>query len=1191
MLVSFLGAAQIAGDCHTVELPEPDQGGGGNPLFCNQNADWTFEDSYNYQNWPIIVYRVWIHVIRPLGGGGPYAGDQTAAAAASIVAVNQRFANLEPPTLPVDPPAPFYSDSRIRFELKGVTHHDIGELEELPPGQSLYGDVFQSSLGVDKKHMINVYFFTFPDITTFGVLSATGAWPNQELFINMVNHGISGSDLLAHEFGHAAGMPHTFFGCDDDNYDDTYEPDANLSYSACNPLTPWLQVDQWNNILCAGVGISNNIMGYNSCRNYVSPQQTRGMHRAAAKRAGWYTAMNMLPRINLECQPSPLAEVTHVVADAVWAVPKVTNKDIEVHPGATLTIKCKMSFGIQAKLIIHQGGRVIVDGGVLTSMNGACNFFWPGVEVWGTTNQHQFPEHHPTHQGLLVLKNGAIMEHAREGFTNWKPGDWNSIGGVIQVQGTPEQVGCTFLNSRRAAGFMAYQNFHPSNPNILRPNNSYFNYAAFRVDDDYRGGTDFAAHVTMWKVDGIVFRACAMENTQSTILQSHQLGKGIATLDASFTATGNCTVSLPFGVPCPDDDYDRGYFTGLDHGIHALDGGSGRGFTADRLDFTNNVVGVYSTAPMTVTRNRFVLGDRDVALDQAFEVDFQEAFHRGISTQHSSSFRIEENTFTRADNWTSLGNTGIVIENSGASNTQVYKNEAFEMDYGYIGEGHCIDGQQASSVGHQFLCNLNAMNQKNFLVRRDNYSTTQTWMHSIRTQQGSDASPAGNVFDQEVMVLDESDYKNETQWVMNYWHAGGQQQPWDLTVGWVGVTLANGTNNCPSRLADKEVRLTEGLTTEMQGELQSKKAAYISTAYVFNALLDGGNTDAVVNEVQTSWPAEAWDLRNYLLSKSPYLSTEVLKEMMLRNTLPQAMMLEICLANPEATKKEGFIRWAEYEAPNPLPSYMIDLIAGTWAPRTFRMQLEAQMGQHHADMTVAAEMLQASLRVDEESVPVDAMLAVWQALPNYGSRYSEAQLLLRKGDFAAARGVMNALEANYPMKPERIAERDRVLWYIDQLEALSVDGRDMMQLDATELNAWQSFAAQSQDIAGTWARNVLCFGYEICLTGPNGNPGGNKTLRPITPVNATNAEPLLSVQPNPASAWIAISFKLNSLGTNGRLRMLDARGREVNSITLGAAIGQEVWDVRGLPAGLYSIELIDAGARMAAERVIIKPQE
>ncbi|HRD53446.1 MAG TPA: hypothetical protein PKY96_12440, partial [Flavobacteriales bacterium] len=261
MLVSFLGAAQIAGDCHTVELPDPEQGGGGNIFFCNQTADWTFEDSHNYQNWPIVVYRVWFHVIRPEDGSGPYAGDQSAAAAAAISAVNQRFANLEPPTLPVDPPAPFYSDSRIRFELKGVTHHDIGELQPpLPPGQNLYGDIFQSQYGVDKKHMINVYFFTFPDITTFGVLSATGAWPNQELYINMVNHGVGGSDLLAHEFGHAAGVHHTFFGCDDDNYPDTYDPDGNQSYAPCSPFATWLQVDPGNpnNILCAGVGISNN---------------------------------------------------------------------------------------------------------------------------------------------------------------------------------------------------------------------------------------------------------------------------------------------------------------------------------------------------------------------------------------------------------------------------------------------------------------------------------------------------------------------------------------------------------------------------------------------------------------------------------------------------------------------------------------------------------------------------------------------------------------------------------------------------------------------------------------------------------------------------------------------------------------------------------------------------------------------
>jgi hypothetical protein len=73
-----------------------------------------------------------------------------------------------------------------------------------------------------------------------------------------------------------------------------------------------------------------------------------------------------------------------------------------------------------AKVVVQQGARLIIDEGHFTNL---CGEFWHGIEVWGTSGEHQFPADNPTHQGLLVLKNGAIIEHAREGFTNWKPGD------------------------------------------------------------------------------------------------------------------------------------------------------------------------------------------------------------------------------------------------------------------------------------------------------------------------------------------------------------------------------------------------------------------------------------------------------------------------------------------------------------------------------------------------------------------------------------------------------------------------------------------------------------------------------------------------------------------------------------------------------------------------------------------------
>jgi len=51
------------------------------------------------------------------------------------------------------------------------------------------------------------------------------------------------------------------------------------------------------------------------------------------------------------------------------------------------------------------------------------------------------------------------------------------------------------------------------------------------------------------------------------------------------------------------------------------------------------------------------------------------------------------------------------------------------------------------------------------------------------------------------------------------------------------------------------------------------------------------------------------------------------------------------------------------------------------------------------------------------------------------------------------------------------------------------------------------------------------------------------------------------------------------------------RGREVASIPLDATSGQQLWETRGVPAGVYSVELFNAGLRVDVQRLAIQPAE
>lgn len=100
------------------------------------------------------------------------------------------------------------------------------------------------------------------------------------------------------------------------------------------------------------------------------------------------------------------------------------------------------------------------------------------------------------------------------------------------------------------------------------------------------------------------------------------------------------------------------------------------------------------------------------------------------------------------------------------------------------------------------------------------------------------------------------------------------------------------------------------------------------------------------------------------MATSPYVSEEVLRQTAEDNLLPHAMLLEVCLANPDATRGEGFLEFLEYQILNPVPSYMIDMIIASWGETTPRTILEDGLGYFEREKAVASNLLLSHYRTD-----------------------------------------------------------------------------------------------------------------------------------------------------------------------------------------------------------------------------------
>ena len=145
-----------------------------------------------------------------------------------------------------------------------------------------------------------------------------------------------------------------------------------------------------------------------------------------------YTMTKSINITSVLSNPFPISTTPfHISSNTTWSVKTFMPIEVTIDSLATLTITDTLLCRSSSRLIVRPGGKLIVDGGTLTS---ACaGEMWQGIEVVGNRTQHQ----NAANQGTVIFRNGATIENAHCAIKTGLDGnEWLTSGGIVQCTGS-----------------------------------------------------------------------------------------------------------------------------------------------------------------------------------------------------------------------------------------------------------------------------------------------------------------------------------------------------------------------------------------------------------------------------------------------------------------------------------------------------------------------------------------------------------------------------------------------------------------------------------------------------------------------------------------------------------------------------------------------------------------------------------
>ena len=368
----------------------------------------------------------------------------------------------------------------------------------------------------------------------------------------------------------------------------------------------------------------------------------------------------------------------------------------------------------------------------------------------------------------------------------------------------------------------------------------------------------------------------------------------------------------------------------------------------------------------------------------------------------------------------------------------------------------------------------------------------------------------------------------------------------------------------------------------MRGAINESEANIADVEATLAVLIDGGDTETLNTEVETSLPPQTIQVYNELMGNSPYLSDTVVESAIEKeDVLPNAMLRDIMVANPHTAKSDQLMNKLD-ERWDPLPEYMKAQILQGKSIYSIREELESELAGYRHKKALAVNKLVGYYRNDTVN-PVlssDSLVLLYQQENSLNRKYQLVYLHFERGEAHTALNVLNSIPGQFNLIGEELANHQQLVSFCNIYSILLNEGKSLTQADSLQIHQLLQLEVAQQGIASIYARNLLVALDEIIYEEPILFPDMTKSAQAceeFMELLNTTAPKKMEVYPNPTDDYIIISYKLEMEKPGYTVEISDLNGLNLKTVDIVGKQNQLAIDISNWKPGVYIVSLLFNG--------------